>query len=681
MGPTPARLTPFFDEVTPKVSPLQREKQEATPPVPTTPSSQQREQQQKLPSQRESPVVSRPGPTRASPRSTRTSPPPTPSARPKRVSFAPKRYGFDGSQGHGYTSYDVTKDVYSYNDFTPELRAFIASISSSTGQLPEAFQPANYGMPHDPSANKARAVKDPDTLTYEEAMRSPEKNKWMEVAQTEISGLESKYTWKEVPMSAAKSKIIPGTWVFRVKRSPSGEIRKFKARFCVRGDLEEDNGEDNYASVVAWSTVRLFLVLCFILGWATGSIDFTNAFVQSTLDSPIWIHIPRGFTSALGPGTCLELGRSLYGLRRSPKLFYDTAIEAFLKLGFVQSKYDPCLLYKPGMLIVMYVDDCGIGAADPKDIDRLVADLRNMGFELTQEGDFSEFLGIKMTKQPDGTIEMNQTGLINKIIKATDMEDCNPNFLPATGPLGSDPDGSPMEEKWSYRSIVGMLLYLSTNTRPDIAFAVSQIARFSAQPKQSHATAVKTLVRYLKRTQDKGMILKPTGTLDLELYVDADFCGLFKAEPDSDPNSARSRTGFIVMLSGFPLIWKSQLQASMACSTLEAEYTALSYALKALIPLKRMLLESAEHLSLPSEITSTIRAHVFEDNQGAYLLATNHRITNRTRYFLNRWHWFWDHSGEFQMVKIDSKNQRADYTTKVLTREPFEYNRFLVQGW
>ena len=177
------------------------------------------------------------------------------------------------------------------------------------------------------------------------------------------------------------------------------------------------------------------------------------------------------------------------------------------------------------------------------------------------------------------------------------------------------------------------------------------------------------------------MILKPTGTLDLELYVDADFCGLFKHEPDSDPNSARSRTGFIVMLSGFPLIWKSQLQASMACSTLEAEYTALSYALKALIPLKRMLLESAEHLSLPSEITSTIRARVFEDNQGAYLLATNHKITNRTRYFLNKWHWFWDHSGEFQMEKIDSKNQRADYCTKALTREPFEHNRFLVQGW
>lgn len=531
------------------------------------------------------------------------------------------------------------------------------------------------------AAMKARAVKDPDLLTFDEAMRSPHRDQWMDAAQGEVSGLESKNTWKEVSVQAAKAKIIPGTWVFRIKRSPSGEVKKFKARFCVRGDLEEDNGDDNYAFVVSWSTVRLFLVLCALLGWTTVSIDFTNAFVQSVLDSPVWIHIPRGFTSRLGPNTCLQLHRSLYGLRRSPKLFYETVTEAFIKLGFTPSKFDPCLLYKPGMLIVMYVDDCGIGAANPKDIDKLVEDLRALGFELTKEGDFSEFLGIKMSRRDDGTIELTQSGLIDKIIKATGMEDSNPNYLPATAPLGSDPDGPTMDEKWNYQSIIGMLLYLSTNTRCDIAFAVSQVARFSASPKRIHATAVKTIVRYLKRTRNNGMILTPAASLDLELYVDADFCGLFKYEQDSNTNAARSRTGYVVMLSGFPLIWKSQLQSSIACSTLEAEYTALSQALKALLPIKRMLQEIVTQLDIPHDIQSFVRATVFEDNQGAYLLAVNHRITNRTRYFLNKWHWFWDHADEFYFVKIDSRNQRADYFTKPLAREPFEHNRQLVQGW
>eukprot|EP00972_Heterocapsa_arctica_P038481 5669739-Heterocapsa_arctica.AAC.1 len=90
---------------------------------------------------------------------------------------------------------------------------------------------------------------------------------------------------------------------------------------------------------------------------------------------------------------------------------------------------------------------------------------------------------------------MTQEGLIKKIIETAGMEDCNSNRTPTTKEaLGSDEDGQPMEDKWNYRSIIGMLLYLSTNTRPDISFAVSQVARFSHAPKKSHASAVKTII-------------------------------------------------------------------------------------------------------------------------------------------------------------------------------------------
>ncbi|MFM7311463.1 MAG: reverse transcriptase domain-containing protein, partial [Flavobacteriales bacterium] len=183
-------------------------------------------------------------------------------------------------------------------------------------------------------------------------------------------------------------------------------------------------GSDNYAHVVSWSTVRVFLVFCLLMGWKTSSIDFTNAFVQSILTTPVWIHHPKGFPGPR-PNTCLQLNRSLYGLRRSPKLFFETASAAFVKLGFVPSSFDPCLLYRPGMLIVMYVDDCGIGAKDPAEIDQLVADLRNLGFDLTQEGDFTEFLGIKLTNNTDGTITLTQQGLIDKIVKAVHLETSN----------------------------------------------------------------------------------------------------------------------------------------------------------------------------------------------------------------------------------------------------------------
>jgi len=164
--------------------------------------------------------------------------------------------------------------------------------------------------------------------------------------------------------------------------------------------------------------------------------------------------------------------------------------------------------------------------------------------------------------------------------------------------LGSDPDGETMREAWLYSSIVGMLLYLSTNTRPDIAFAVSQVAHFNHSPKQSHAKAVKTIVRYLFRTADKGTIVKTTGKLELDCYVDADFAGLYCCESDENPTSVKSRTGYIILLGGFPLVWKSQLQTEISLSTLESEYSALSQSMRTLLPLRQTLLGTAQRSAL-----------------------------------------------------------------------------------
>ena len=228
-----------------------------------------------------------------------------------------------------------------------------------------------------------------------------------------------------------------------------------------------------------------------------------------------------------------------------------------------------------------------------------------------------------------------------------------------------------------------MLLYLSTNTRPDITFAVSQVACFSANPKQSHATAVKTIVQYLKGTQDKGSIIKPTKQMNLDLYVDADFCGLHNVEHPRDPSSARSRSGHIVMLANCPLVWKSQLQTHISLSTLEAEYSALSNALKVLIPFKRHVSELAEALETDGVLLSTIRARAFEDNAGALILAKDQRLTARTKYVLVKWHWFWSitlQPSDFELHN-ESAKQRADYFTKPLPLQAFEHNRFVVQGW
>ena len=433
--------------------------------------------------------------------------------------------------------------------------------------------------------------------------------------------------------------------------------------------------------------MRSFLVVSFVLNWVTVTIDFANAFVQSKLpeDEPVWMHVPRGYVSTKGNEYCLRLVKSLYGHCLAPKYWTAHSAQAFLKLGLVQSEHDPCLWFGDQIVVVQYVDDCGISAPSQERIDKFVNDLRELSFELSQEELFAEFLGIKFTELEDGSIELTQKGLISKTLEAAGMSDCNPNSLPAAqAALGADKDGPPMEETWNYRGICGMLLYLSTNTRPDITFAVSQVCRFGSDPKKSHASAVKTILRYLKKTADKGIVVKPTNNqFNLDLYCDADFCGLFGREDPRDPNAARSRTGYIVLFSGWPIIWKSALQTHHSQSTLEAEYSALSESLRVFLPLQALIKELIKKTNCKALENSRLHATVFEDNQGAFFLATNQRITSRTKYLLAKWHWFWSiyNLGAFSIVKCPTDKQLADYLTKALPKAVFEQCRSYVQGW
>jgi hypothetical protein len=116
-------------------------------------------------------------------------------------------------------------------------------------------------------------------------------------------------------------------------------------------------------------------------------------------------------------------------------------------------------------MIVLYVDDLGIAYSNKRDLDKLFQDLTELGLEFTCEGTFTDFLGIKFVKdEVTNTVTLTQKGLIQKIIKATGLQDCNPNHTSALQAcLGIDPDGEPMDELWNYHSIAGMLLYLLVN--------------------------------------------------------------------------------------------------------------------------------------------------------------------------------------------------------------------------
>ena len=106
---------------------------------------------------------------------------------------------------------------------------------------------------------------------------------------------------------------------------------------------------------------------------------------------------------------------------------------------------------------------------------------------------------------------------------------------------------------WDYRSLIGKLNYLEQTTRPDIAFAAHQAARFQSNPKKQHSDVVKWLGRYLHGTSEEGIILQPDDEL-FEIYADADFAGTWNRETvGEDSDTARSRLGYIIKFAGCPI--------------------------------------------------------------------------------------------------------------------------------
>ena len=228
-----------------------------------------------------------------------------------------------------------------------------------------------------------------------------------------------------------------------------------------------------------------------------------------------------------------------------------------------------------------------------------------------------------------------------------------------------------------------MLNYLTGSTRPDIAMAVHQIARFSNNPKLSHEKSIMRICRYLIGTADKGMIFKPDKTKGLELYVDADFAGNWKNAGEEHPENCMSRTGYLIRYNGCNIMWKSQLQTEITLSTAESEYVALSQALRPMIPVINLLEDFHKIFPEVSLQTPKVNVTVYEDNTSCIVMSQADKFTPRTKHITLKYHWFKEYAknGLFNIEHVDTKLQLADIFTKPLDEVTFKRLRFLVCGY
>ena len=565
---------------------------------------------------------------------------------------------------------------------------------------------------HDPRAYAAQTLTtSSDNPSYTEATTGSHAPEYIAAMKTEINQLLRQRTWERVDRSAVppgpdgtKRKILPGTWAFKLKRLPDGTPLKFKARYCVRGDLQTEGVDyfDTYAPVVQWATVRMVLSLILTNGWSTKQVDYTNAFAQADLAEEVYIEPPRGFSGVKDKTTkVLKLLKSLYGLKQAPRTFYQKLKTGLEERGFTMSEHDACLFMKKDIICVVYVDDTILCGPNAEDIEREIKSLgvsddeHRHSFQLRDEGEVGDFLGIRIAKGKEGEFTLTQTGLINKVLKTAEMENCKPVSTPAVPTtLGIDKDGDAFNESWEYASIVGMLMYLANNSRPDIAFAVHQCARFTHCPRNSHAIAIKRILRYLKGTNTQGMSFCPNNDYQVDCYVDADFAGLYGSEHDQDPICVKSRTGYLITFMGCPLLWVSKLQTQIALSTMEAEYIALSQSMRDLIPIRETIKEIKGIVFSGKGKDLTINSHsktfieipqsiVHEDNAACLKFANLPKMSPRTKHIAIPYHFFRTKVQDLsiRIVAIGTDNQLGDQFTKGLVEVKFVRDRKRLMGW
>ena len=475
------------------------------------------------------------------------------------------------------------------------------------------------------------ATTNPDILYWDQAMKAPDRDKFIEAVHNELDGHEKMGNYEPVPLNEvpAGTRLLDMVWSMRRKRKiKTQEVYKWKARLNVHGGQQVHGVHycDTYAPVVTWQTVRFFLILSsLILGWQSRQLDFVMAYPQATAEMPLYMRLSQGYKrdGVTRKTHALKLVCNVYGQKQAGRVWNKYMDQGMKEIGFTPSSFNPCLYYRGKIIFLVYIDDCIIFGPDNSSIDTVVADLQACShrFTVDDQGDIGDFFGIQVTRFPDGTIQLTQPKLIEAIIKDLHLQSgSNTKKTPAVpnNLLHKDTDGPDMTPDFHYRSVIGKLNFLEKSTRPDLSVSVHQCARFSEQPKRSHAEAIKRIGHYLLATKDKGLIIRPNELRYFECWVDADFSGIWRPQDASnDPMTAKSRSGWMIHFAGAPITWASKMQTITALSTTEAEYIALSTSLREVIPLMGMLKEAVEQGVKINDVPPKIHCTVFEDNSGA----------------------------------------------------------------
>ncbi|KAK1664685.1 hypothetical protein QYE76_052844, partial [Lolium multiflorum] len=509
---------------------------------------------------------------------------------------------------------------------------------------------------------------DEDPATYEEAMMSPDSNKWQEAMKSEMGSMYDNKVWTLVDLPDSR-KAVENKWIFKRKTDADGNITVYKARLVAKGfrQIQGVDYDETFSHLAKLKSVRILLAIAAFFDYEIWQMDVKTAFLNGDIEEELYMVQPKGFVDPKNADKVCKLQRSIYGLKQASRSWnrrFDKVIKDF---GFIQCHGEACIYKKVSgssvAFLILYVDDILLIGNDIELLSSVKGYLNN-SFSMKDLGEASYILGIKIYRDRSRRlIGLSQSTYLDKILKKFRMDESKKGFLPMLpGKVLSKTQGPATAEERErmsqipYASAVGSIMYAMLCTRPDIAHAVSLTSRYQSDPGMEHWTAVKNILKYLKRTKDMFLCYGGDQELVVTSYTDASW--------NTDPDDSKSQSGYVFILNGAAVSWASSKQCTVAKSSTESEYIAASEASSEAVWMKRFIVELGV---VPSALDPFV---IYCDNMGAIANAQEPRSHKRLKHIKLRYHSIREYieDGEVKICKVHTDLNVADPLTKALPR-------------
>ena len=394
----------------------------------------------------------------------------------------------------------------------------------------------------------------------------------------EIKSMHDNDVWDLVQLLEGL-KPIGYKWIFKTKRDSKGNTERYKGRLVAKRFTQREGIDYNetFSPVSSKDSFRIIMALVAHFDIELHQMDIKTAFLNGEIDETIYMEQPENFVIGDPKSMVCKLKKSLYGLKQSPRLWYQKFHKIISSFGFVINLADECIYHKFSgrkyIFLIIYVDDILLATNDLN----LLRDTKKFlsgNFDMKDLGNASYVLGIQIYQdRPKNVFGLSQKGYIEKLLQRYDMHDCKPlDTSIAKGDklsLNKCPKNA-LEiqemEKFPYAQVVGSLMYAQVCSRPNIGYTVGVFGRYMSNPSMAHWKVAKRVLRYLHRTKNYMLTYRKLEELEIIGYLDSDFSRCI--------DSKKSTSGYIYLLAEGAISWKSAIQALIPSSTMTTEYIA-----------------------------------------------------------------------------------------------------------